>query len=106
MAAEEAMVGGGDRRALAAILLMGASTNAYDAYSAVMSSPWTTQKLSANPEDAAAARFYVKQAIVMSMAYSIAAGVIAHSAWPVVGGLAANGYMFYLYERALRNAGQ
>jgi hypothetical protein len=97
------LVGQG-RRAVGAILFIGAATNTYDVYSAVNSSPWTAESFGGDPKKAASCRNYVRHAVGISSAYGLAASLIARSWWPVIGTLAANGYMFWMYERALGRA--
>lgn len=92
----------------AALMLMGAGTNVYDAFSAVMSSPWSTEKFTNDPEEEKMAREYVTHAMIISWGYSIGGAVLARSIWPLVGAAGVTAYMFWLYNRALcraRNGG-
>lgn len=98
---------------LAAVLLMGAGTNVYDAYSAVMSSPWSTEKFTRDSQEAAMARRYVKHAICISWIYAGGgAGLILAdpgtpnliAVVPLVGALIATVYMTWLYQSALKRA--
>ncbi|HXR53509.1 MAG TPA: hypothetical protein VN793_00535 [Acidimicrobiales bacterium] len=100
----EPMAGMDNRRAIAALLFIAASTNAMDVYSALNSSPWTAESFGGNPAKADACRGYVRHAIGVSTFYTVGAGIIGRSWWPVVGGALANVYMFWLYERALARA--
>lgn len=95
---------------LAAVLIIGAGTNVYDAFSAVMSSPWSTEKFTNSPEEEQMAREYVRHAMLISWGYCFAgAGVImldpgtpnAVALAPIMGGLGATVYMYWLYNRAL-----
>lgn len=100
--------GGGGKsvsRAVAALLFINASTNVMDVYSALNSSPWTAENFGADPEKAASCREYVWHAIGFSTAYCVAASALAGSWWPIIGGLIADAYMYWLYERALRRGG-
>ena len=99
---------GGAGGPLAAMLLIGAGTNVYDAFSAVMSSPWSTEKFTNDPEEEKMAREYVKHAIVISWGYAIAGAALAYSGgsrgmaiWPLLGAAGVTGYMWWLYNRAL-----
>jgi hypothetical protein len=92
----------------AALLFMGAGTNVYDAFSAVMSSPWSTEKFTQSPEEEKMAREYVNHALVISWIYAgggalLAArsGGIKLAVWPLVGAGLVTVYMKWLYARAL-----
>ena len=89
------------RRAVYAGLLIGAGTNVYDAFSAVMSSPWSTEKFTNDPQEEAMAREYVMHAMCISWFYALAGAWIAHSIWPIAGAAVATVYMYWLYNRAL-----
>lgn len=86
----------------AAILFMQAGTNAYDAYSAVNSSPWTAENVGGDEKKAASMREYCYHAIVITAIFSIGGATISKSWWPVIGGTMAGGYMYWLYSRALK----
>lgn len=92
------------RRAFAAMLLIGAGTNVYDAFSAVMSSPWSTEKFTAGPEEARMAREYVRHAVVISWVHALAGALITRGklwVWPILGAAGVTGYMVWLYRRAI-----
>lgn len=91
----------GDRRALGALLFLAAGTNALDVYSALNSSPWTAENFGADAKKAESCREYVKHSIAVTTAFGVTSAVIAGSWWPLVGTVAANAYMYWLYERAL-----
>jgi hypothetical protein len=99
---EFAANGGG---ALAALLFIGAGTNVYDAFSAVMSSPWSTEKFTSDSEEAKMAREYVRHAIVISWVYALGGAWLARrsKAWPypLVGAAIVTFYMWWLYNRAI-----
>jgi len=92
------------RNTTGAILMLGAATNAYDAFSAVMSSPWSTEKFSQGSEEQAMARTYVRHAIVISAAYAGASALLARSLWPIIGAAGVSAYLYWLYQRALSRA--
>jgi len=100
------MVGNGDGpatgRAVAALLFMTSAMTTLDAYSTLNSSPWTSENFGADERKARSCREYVAHAVVFSSVYAVASGVLAGSWWPVVGSAVANGYLVWLYERALR----
>jgi hypothetical protein len=92
----------------AALLFQAAGTNVYDAFSAVMSSPWSTEKFTEDAEAERMAREYVRHALVISGAYAAISAALAYKAggwklalWPIVGMAGVSGYMWWLYNRAL-----
>jgi hypothetical protein len=98
----DSLLGDGSARALGALLFMQASTNAMDVYSALNSSPWTAENFGADPEKAASCMEYVMHSIAITSFFGISSTVIAKSWWPVIGTALADGYMFWLYNRALQ----
>ncbi len=95
----------------AALMLQAAGTNVYDAYSAVMSSPWSTEKFTNDPQEEAMAREYVRHAMVISGTYAGISAVLAYKAggvalaiWPLIGAAGVAAYMYWLYNRALERA--
>lgn len=92
----------GGRQALAAVLFMQALMNVMDTYSTLNSSPWTAENVGADAEKVASLREYVTHAALFSTATSVAASVIAGSAWPVAGAVVANGYLVWIYHRAVQ----
>lgn len=86
---------------VAAVLFMQAGMVAVDVMSALNSSPWTSENFGANPEKAASAREYVRHSIAVSSAFCLVSAAVAKSWWPVAGGLVVNGYLYWIYERAL-----
>lgn len=97
----------------AALLFMSAGTNGYDAFSAVMSSPWSTEKFTQSDYELEQAQRYVKHATVISWVYVLGAAAIA---WvtgekaaaiaALVGGLIVTIYMRWLYKQAVANSPQ
>jgi hypothetical protein len=92
----------------AALMFQAAGTNVYDAFSAVMSSPWSTEKFTNDPEEDRMAREYVRHALVISGSYAAISAVLAYKAggvalalWPIIGAIGVAGYMYWLYNRAL-----
>lgn len=86
----------------AALLFMAAGTNAYDAYSAVNSSPWTAETVGGDEKKAQSMREYVYHAVIITAVYALGGAVIAKNWWPIIGGAFAGVYMFWLYQRALK----
>lgn len=96
----------------AALLFIGAGTNVYDAFSAVMSSPWTTEKFTQSPEEEQMAREYVRHAMVISWIYAGGGALLAArsgglklAVWPLLGAAIVTGYMRWLYARAIAGGG-
>jgi len=88
--------------AAAAVLFMQAGTLAMDVYSAVNSSPWTAENFGADPEKAKSCREYVYHAIGLTAFYAGIGSYVSRSTWPLFGAAIMTGYMWWLYERALR----
>lgn len=94
----------GTKGALAAVLMIGSATNVYDAFSAVMSSPWSTQKFSEDEEADRLANEYVMHGLIISGVYSVGGAILARNLWPIVGALGVAIYMTWLYRRAISRA--
>jgi len=95
-----------EKKEVAALLLMTASMMTLDAYSTFQSSPWTVENFGADEEKAKTCKEYLTHAVGYSTVYSIAAAWLAKSYWPVVGAGIANGYLIWLYMRALERGRQ
>jgi len=98
----------GTGNALAAVLFMTSAMMTLDAYSTFESSPWTAENFGADPQKAASCREYLWHAVTYSMVYAAASAFIAKSWWPIIGAAISNGYLVWLYLRALdrgRNSG-
>ena len=94
----------GDKRSgniAGAILFLAAGTNVMDVYSALNSSPWTSENFGADEEKARSCWEYVMHSVAWTSFYCIVAAWISRSWWPIIGGLIANVYMIWLYRRAL-----
>jgi hypothetical protein len=87
--------------ALAAILFMTSAMMALDAYSTLLSSPWTAENFGADPNKTKSCKEYLTHAVVYSMAYAVMSAYVARSWWPVLGAAIANAYLIWLYLRAL-----
>jgi hypothetical protein len=86
----------------AAILFIASATNALDVFSATNSSPWTAENFGGDPEKVASLREYVTHAIVLTGATNLIGAALARSLWPLAGAIVASGYMWWLYERAVK----
>lgn len=87
---------------IAALLFMTSVMTTLDAYSTFQSSPWTVENFGGDEVKMKACREYLAHAVVFSMVYAVASSLIAKSPWPVVGSIASNGYLVWLYTRAMR----
>lgn len=94
-------IGGAGGNVAAALLFMQSSMMSLDAYSTLESSPWTAENFGADPIKAKSCREYLMHAVTYSMAYAVASAIIAHSWWPIIGAAITNGYLIWLYLRAL-----
>lgn len=92
----------GTGRELGALLFMTSAMTTLDAYSTLESSPWTAENFGADEAKAKSCREYMVHAVCFSLIYAFASSAIAKSAWPVAGAVAANGYLVWLYCRALQ----
>lgn len=103
-ASDEFLTVGTARNVAGGLALLGAGANVYDAFSAVMSSPWSTEKFTNDPEEEAMAREYVMHALIISGIYCAAGSYLIGSPWPVIGGAGVAAYMYWLYNRALKRS--
>ena len=96
--------GAGRGNEIAALLFLTSSMNTLDAYSTLNSSPWTAESFGADERRAKALKEYVAHAVVYSMAYATAAAFIAHGKAAtlaiLIGAVATNTYLVFLYMRA------
>jgi hypothetical protein len=92
----------GTAEGLAALLFMTSAMTTLDAYSTFQSSPWTVENFGGDETKMKACREYLAHAVGFSMTYAIASSLIAKSPWPVVGSIASNGYLTWLYMRAMK----
>jgi hypothetical protein len=79
----------------------------------VMSSPWSTEKFTNDPEEERMAREYVNHALVISGSYAAISAVLAYKSggiglamWPIIGAIGVAAYMYWLYHRALQRSQQ
>lgn len=98
------MGGRGAQRTLSALLFLQASTNAMDVYSALNSSPWTAESFGGDERKRRACLEYVHHSVAVTLFYSLASALLARNVWPMIGWAIASGYMYWLYNRALRRA--
>lgn len=90
--------------AITALLLMGAWEATFNTWSTLESSPWTSENFGADQEKASSAKEYMVHAVVVSVAFGGLASYVSHSPWPIIGVLAADVYLIWIYLRALRRA--
>lgn len=77
-------------------------SNAIDVFSATNSSPWTAENFGGDPEKVASLREYVVHAVVLTGITNGVGAIVARNAWPLLGASVACGYMWWLYERAVK----
>ena len=104
MAGEDVALGDGTKRGVAALLFLGGVYVALDTMSTLHSSPWTVRTFGSDPAKAATARSYMLRAIAVSSALAATSGYIAASAWPLVGVAVTNAGLYYVYDKAQREA--
>lgn len=92
----------GNRKQVAALLFMTSAMMTLDAYSTFMSSPWTGENFGADEEKTRSAKEYLCHAAGFATAFAVASSIMAESPMPLVGSLASNGYLVWLYLRAFR----
>ena len=85
---------------LSALLFLGGVYVAMDAMSTINSSPWTHETFGTDPKKAESQQWYVRQAMISSLALSGASSVIGHTPVPFFGTLVADAYLWWLYRRA------
>lgn len=86
---------------VAALLFMTAVMTTLDAYSTFQSSPWTVENFGGDETKMRACKEYLGHAVAFSMVYAVASSLIAKSPWPVLGSIVSNGYLIWLYRRAM-----
>jgi uncharacterized membrane protein len=85
---------------MAALLLLAAFENTMNAYSSLNSSPWTAESFGGDPDKSRSNMEYVYHSIGITAAMAGLAAWVAGSWWPIIGMIAINVYMFWLYRRA------
>jgi hypothetical protein len=93
---------GQEGNALAALMFMTSAMMALDAYSTLLSSPWTAENFGADPDKTKSCKEYLTHAVVYSMVYAAMSAYLAKSYWPLIGAAIANAYLIWLYLRALQ----
>lgn len=91
-------------KSIGALLFLTAGMTTFDAYSTLMSSPWTAENVGADPDKAKSIAQYVAHAVVFSMAYAGASSYLSESPMPIIGAAIANVYLWWIYQRATRRA--
>ncbi|MGD0220595.1 MAG: hypothetical protein ABSC73_09110 [Acidimicrobiales bacterium] len=103
MAGEDLLGVSSGHRAVEAMLFLGGCYLAFDAMSTVNSSPWTHETFT-SPEKMASGRDYVMQSIGVSLAFGAVSSAIGREPWPLLGVLAGDAYLYWLYRRAFGRA--
>lgn len=97
------IAGASDKRALSALLAMTSAMNTLDAFSALMSSPWTAESFGADERRDTAMKGYITHAVTYSMLYALISAMLAGGemgVWIVAGAACTNVYLVWLYNRA------
>ena len=71
-------------------------------FSAMLSSPWTTEKFATSPEDKETVRKYYMIATAMSLVVAVILGKILNQPWPLLATAVLCGIYIMVYEKALR----
>jgi hypothetical protein len=100
VAGEEMAAAGSGKREVSALLFLAGCYIAFDAMSTINSSPWTHETFGTDPKKAESQQWYVKQAMMASLALSGASSAIGHTPLPLAGTLVADAYLWWLYRRA------
>lgn len=87
--------------ATGAVLLLVAVDASLNAYSAINSSPWTSESFGGDPEKAKSCMKYVKIADATTIGLGLLAMMISRSPWPMIGAILVVALMHWLYMRAL-----
>jgi hypothetical protein len=95
----------GTGRALAALLFITYALAALDAFSSVHSSPYTAEVRGGSAENDERVRRYARTSVYVGLGLGLGGTVISGKAWPMVGAVVACGFMWVLYDRALKQAG-
>jgi hypothetical protein len=98
-----------EARNAAALSFMIGGMYTLDGYSTLNSSPWTAQNFGADPEAMSALKKYVTHSVVFSLAFTATGSYLDNTWWPLIGSVAANIYLVWLYHDAARkgaNAGR
>jgi hypothetical protein len=105
VAGEEVMAAkGAPSRELTALLFLGGVYVAFDGMSTINSSPWTHETFGQDPEKAESQQWYVRQAMGVSLVLGGTSSFIGGTPWPLIGTVAANTYLFWIYRRAYHKA--
>lgn len=71
-------------------------------FSAMLSSPWTTQKFAESAEDKATVRKYYMIATAMSLVVAFIIARVLKQSWPIIATAILCGIYIVIYEKALR----
>ena len=97
----------GVKGGLAAVLFLQAGMYTLDSYSTLNSSPWTAESFGGDPGKLKSLKEYVCHAAVYSTIMCAGAALLAPPGlrqWPIIGAVANNGYLIWLYRRAAARA--
>lgn len=98
--------GGGAGDAAGATLFLVAYGQIWEIISGMLSSPWTAESFGADEGKKKSFNRYLCHATVNGAGISLIAAWVAQRWWPLIGSSLGLGYAWWLYQRALRRAGQ
>lgn len=98
--------GGAAGDAAGATLFLVAYGQIWEIISGMLSSPWTAESFGADEGKKASFNRYLTHATVNGAGVSLIAAYVSRRAWPLVGSGLGLGYAWWLYQGALRRAGQ
>lgn len=87
--------------ALGALLFIDSANMMMQAFGTHQSSPWTVESFGADPVKNAAARKYMRRAVVNAGLLAGIAALVSRRWWPIVGVAAEGAYLWWEYESAL-----
>jgi len=83
-------------------LFLMAAAESFNVFSALNSSPWTSENFGADPEKARSCREYVRLAVAANLGLGFGTSLLARSWWPLIGTSLVSIWMWGIYERALK----
>jgi hypothetical protein len=83
-------------------LFLMAAAESFNVFSALNSSPWTSENFGADPEKAKSCREYVRLSVLANTGLGFGTSLLARSWWPLIGTSVVSIWMAWVYERALR----
>lgn len=93
------------RKGVDGVAFMVSFGESFQIVGAFSSSPWTITNVGADEAKAASAQWFIKLAIVNNLvAYGVIGSFLTQSLAPLVGTLLANGEIWWVYQKAIKDA--